>query len=232
MALVLFGNGVADIRGSINGTTFARNKSGAYARNRTTPVNPNTVLQSSNRVRFGQQAAKWTALTNAQQDSWIALAAGATRLNRLGQAYTPSGRQLFLESANNMSIIGQPALTTAPINSDVPAGPLADELTYELTAGVPTTVTVAGDTGVSAFYAIIKATPPNPGPKTNFSNLYRVVFTGITAASYDFESGYGGVFGPTPGEIGSPISVLVSHMDSATGFRSAELRLDAVITGT
>ena len=229
MALILFGNGVADIRGSINGTTFARNKAGAYARNRTKPVNPNTVSQSANRNRFATQAAQWTALTNTEQDTWNFLAAGATRINRLGQPYTPSGRQLFLESANNMNLAGLPILTTAPANADIPAGWDATGIEAIITPGPPIVwnrVRFVGGSALGGMSVIVKATSPNPGPKTNFANIYRNIGTFSPVAALDVTTEYEAMFGTTPGIVGSPVSILVSVLDDATGFRSAELRLD------
>lgn len=231
-ALVLFGNGVADIRGSINGTTFSRTKAGAIARNRTIPINPNTVSQSFNRVRFGSQASGWTGLSDAVQLEWVNLAAGASRLNRLGQAYVPSGRQLYMESSNNLAILGIPALLAAPVTADIPAGPSYSGLDLQTDAGPPRTwlsLILQGGTLDPATSVIVKATPPNPGPKTNFANLYRVIFADDNSPDLDVQAGYENVFGTVPGVTGTPISILVSYVAAATGFRSPELRLDGVV---
>lgn len=229
MALILFGGGIADARGSVAGNTYSRNKAGAYLRNRTKPINPNTVLQSANRVRFGMQAAGWTGLSNEKQNGWDALAAGATRLNKLGQVYTPGGRQLYLESSNNMSLLGLAPLATAPINADIPSGTSATTLIPTSTSGSWDKIEILGDSVVSGMSVIVRATPPNPGPKTNFSNMYRNVFTGVTAVSYNITAGYEAVYGLDAGAIGSSMSILISLIDTATGFRSPELRLDALV---
>jgi hypothetical protein len=65
------------IRGSINGTVFAQNKSGAYARNRTVPVNPNTTNQQAVRIALGQAAMAWKTLSAERRAAWDA-SAGST----------------------------------------------------------------------------------------------------------------------------------------------------------
>lgn len=230
MALVLFGNGVADMRGSINGTTFARNKSGAYARNRTVPVNPNTVSQSNNRARFASASAEWTNLTAAERDSWNNLAIGATRLNRLGQSYTPSGRQLFLETVNNFSLLALPFNATAPLNADIPAPPDQTGMDFVAVAGAWTTARITGGSVISGMDMVVRITPPNPGPKTNFTNMYRNLGPVSYAVPTIILPEYTALFGTVAGTIGTPVSALISLLDTATGFRSAEVRIDTVVT--
>lgn len=226
MALILFGGGAADMRGSIAGNTYSRNKAGAYVRNRTKPVNPNTVSQSFNRVRFGAQSSTWTILSPTEQASWNALASGATRLNRLGQPYTPSGRQLYMESANNLALIGVTPFAMAPINADIPAGPEYTSVLTVVEDGELNLLTLFDGAALAGFELVIKATPQAPGPKTNFSNQYRNI--GHTAANpnNNIQANYIAVFGNAAGPEGSPLSVLCSLIDTATGFRSPELRLD------
>lgn len=102
MGLIKFGGGVAGISGKIGGTVYARNKSGAYARNWTKPVNPGSVPQSDARANLAAAVAGWATRTNEQQLAWNAYAAGMTRLNRLGESYVPSGRQIYIEQFINM----------------------------------------------------------------------------------------------------------------------------------
>ncbi|GAI27992.1 unnamed protein product, partial [marine sediment metagenome] len=50
MALVQYGGGVLDARGSIGGQVHSKNRFGSYIRARTTPVNPQTNRQDAVRV--------------------------------------------------------------------------------------------------------------------------------------------------------------------------------------
>lgn len=98
MALVLFGQGVADMRGSIGGTTFARNRGGAIARNRTIPLNPATTRQQAVRERLGGLAVAWSdELTEVQRQSWDTYAENVPVPNALGQLRNLSGNQMYIK---------------------------------------------------------------------------------------------------------------------------------------
>jgi len=99
MALVVTGAGIANISGSIGGTTFARNKSGAYIRNRTVPVNPNTVRQSDIRANMSNVSRKWSdSASAAQRLAWEVFAQNMPQSNRVGQQITLSGFNQFVKS--------------------------------------------------------------------------------------------------------------------------------------
>ncbi|GAH76569.1 unnamed protein product [marine sediment metagenome] len=59
MALIKYGVGIADASGSAGGVVFARNKSGAYIRNRTKPVNPKSTRQEAARAVVSYLAQRW-----------------------------------------------------------------------------------------------------------------------------------------------------------------------------
>ena len=50
MALVQYGGGIVDARGSIGGNTFSKCAGGHYMRARTKPVNPKSALQQTRRA--------------------------------------------------------------------------------------------------------------------------------------------------------------------------------------
>lgn len=96
MALIKLGGGVADVRGSIGGTVFSRNRYGAYARNRTIPVNPNTAPQQKIRSIISQCRYAWfTTLTEAQRTAWGVYAENVSVLNRLGESINLTGYNMF-----------------------------------------------------------------------------------------------------------------------------------------
>ena len=112
MALIKFGGGVAGISGKIGGTVFARNKAGAYARNWAVPVNPGTVPQSIVRNNMAAAAANFQTFSLAGVTAWNSYAANMTRLNRQGDPYVPSGRQIYIECYLNALAAGLPVLST------------------------------------------------------------------------------------------------------------------------
>lgn len=114
LAIVQFsGLGVTQLSGSIGGTTWARNGSGQYARNKTVGVNPNTTPQSIVRTNFSMVAATWRTLTVAQRAAWIAAAPNFPYVNSLSQIYFLSGFGLYSKFNMNLANAGE-ALITAP----------------------------------------------------------------------------------------------------------------------
>jgi len=99
MALIKFGGGVVDMRGSIAGTTFARNSYGAYARGRTKPINPNTALQQGIRSIMLALTTAWSnTLTAANRAAWDVYAASIDWQNRLGETVKLTGFNHFIRS--------------------------------------------------------------------------------------------------------------------------------------
>lgn len=100
MAMILPGGGVADIRGSIGGTVFSRNRYGNYARNRTIPVNPNSASQQKIRSCISQIRDAWyNTLTAAQRADWAVYANNVPMVNRLGQSINLTGYGMFTRTA-------------------------------------------------------------------------------------------------------------------------------------
>lgn len=95
--LIQYGAGVLDARGSIGGQTFSRNRYGAYARARTTPVNPNSSRQVQVRAFISALASAWSAtLTAAQRLEWEVYADAISMTNRLGQSIKLTGFNHFV----------------------------------------------------------------------------------------------------------------------------------------
>lgn len=63
-----------ELRGKIGGTVYSRNKAGAYARARVTPVNPQTVRQQAARYRFGNMSILFQSLSTMQKNCWESFA--------------------------------------------------------------------------------------------------------------------------------------------------------------
>lgn len=96
MALIKLGGGVVDIRGSIGGTVFSKNRYGSYTRGRTIPVDPGTTAQTKIRAVYGQVRDAWfNTLTAAQRAAWAVYASNVSVQNRLGESITLTGWNMF-----------------------------------------------------------------------------------------------------------------------------------------
>ena len=123
MGIVKFGGGVAAISGKVAGNVYARNRAGAYIRKWAKPVNAASIRQQEVRAAFGENSSGWGALTDTQRTAWNALAAASERLNRLGDSYVPTGRQIFIEANQNLATAGETLLTDPPSNLTREAAP-------------------------------------------------------------------------------------------------------------
>lgn len=93
------GPAFGEFRGSQGNTTASRNTSGAYLRNRVTPVNPNTTRQQAVRGIFAALANVWlNTLTQANRDAWNLYAASVTHKDPFGQDIYLTGYNMFQRS--------------------------------------------------------------------------------------------------------------------------------------
>lgn len=121
MALVKLGSLVSDIRGSVGGTVFTRNKSGAIVRQRTVPINPNTARQSTIRAIIAQVSASWApGTTQAQKDAWGVFAANMLQPNKVGEAIQISGFNQFARANQTLLNAGLAAVADAPVIFNLP----------------------------------------------------------------------------------------------------------------
>ncbi|MCH8478817.1 MAG: hypothetical protein LAT56_12865 [Wenzhouxiangella sp.] len=96
MALIKPGALIAEIRGSVGGATFARNRGGQYVRNRSIPLNPQSTRQVAVRQQFGNLSNLWsTTLTPTQRTAWSTYAANVPLPNALGEDRNVSGINMF-----------------------------------------------------------------------------------------------------------------------------------------
>lgn len=104
-----------DIRGSIGGKVYSRNRYGPYIKSRVKPVNPNTDRQQASRLNFADSAVQWSSvLTPVQRTAWNLYGASVPVTNRLGQQIYLSGFNHFVRSTS--ALFQVPGLV-------VPAGP-------------------------------------------------------------------------------------------------------------
>jgi hypothetical protein len=87
----------SEIRGSVNGVTYARNRYGLYARAKASPVQPRTPAQTERRAQLTVLSQRWRTLDEPLRAEWRALADELTRSDALGLTYRLSGLQAYLQ---------------------------------------------------------------------------------------------------------------------------------------
>ena len=96
MALIKLGGLAQDVRGSLNGSVFSRNRGGAYVRSKVSACQPVSAFSSAARAIFKALAQYWSqTLTDGQRAAWEAFAALHPYTNVFGDSLTLSGIAMF-----------------------------------------------------------------------------------------------------------------------------------------
>lgn len=164
--------------GSIQGTTYSRNRYGQYTRSRAIPVNPNSAAQGTMRARFGDNAQAWRSLTVAQRAGWASLGDQIQRTDALGQVYTLTGQQAYIFINNNNLDAGNAVVADAPAVIS-PAGLLTATITS--TGGTLSVAYTATPLGAGARLFVYAS--PQRSPGRNFEGDYRLIFQSAAAAA-------------------------------------------------
>lgn len=231
MANVLFGNGVADMRGSIAGSTFSRNRFGAYARNRTKPINTDTPFQSAIRNQLGSFAKQWGGtLTEPERQAFITIAPNHPLPNKLGQIVTLHGIAFFQQLNLNLHLVGGTPITVPPADFGITA---LESVSVAAANGTPGTmaITVTPSTLGANETLLVRATPMFPPGQNYFTNKLRVI--GINAASASPIS----IIGQWDTRYGSPdlvagqkIGIGVQIVNTVTGVASPVMTAITTVT--
>jgi hypothetical protein len=125
-------------------------RNGLVRRILVTPANPRTDRQLEVRDLLSQQARRFDALTDAQQDAWNVAAAGYQSRPSLGQSGPLTGLQLFIRVNCKLGLLGQNPVDVPP------AAPQFPDL-------APQSLVITNTSGV---VAVKLACPTDPGENT------------------------------------------------------------------
>lgn len=183
MALLKLGLMVADIRGSVGGAVFARNRGGAYVRNRTIPLNPGSTRQTAVRAVFADLAVRWSdTLTDAQRQAWENYAQQVPLVNALGEPRQVSGLNMYVRANTLIVDTGGAIVDAAPTTFTV--GPTITP-TFAVDAATDTVdITDLGSFVPSAMnqVRVLVSASPSLQPGVSF---FRSPFRKIDGRLYD-----------------------------------------------
>lgn len=116
---VNFGTIVNDARGSIDGITYSKNKSGAYVRGKVTPSNPQTPYQQAARALLSNFSKAWADLTDAQRVGWTEFAKQFGMTDVFGAKKPINGLSAFIRVNTQLSNAGAATLNDSPVDNVV-----------------------------------------------------------------------------------------------------------------
>lgn len=232
MVKIKYGGGVAQMSGSEAGRTYARNRGGAYIRNRTTPLNPNSTFQQTVRMRINELSKAWSAdLTEAQRDGWTSFADSFPITDVFGESLTLTGSQMYVRINARLEEVGVARIDTAPINQDVDTL-LTAVLTFDI--GVGATEITFTPTPIPASHQMVIRMTPALSPGINFvNNRLRFVVSAPAAATspVDVETAWTNRFGTLPA-AGQKVVSFCHFINETTGAVSVAVRSDAIVVDT
>lgn len=204
--------------GKIGGHVAAKNSAGSYLRTKVTPVNPRTVDQISARARLGANAKAWALLTQAERDTFNQNATDFTSKNVFGDNMKLSGTNVHTRLNNNLLLIGEPVITSAPIAESF-AGPTVVSIVSNVQGAI---LTISPDFDVPVGAAgVVRMTSPQSAGKKFVKSEFRVINIAPegSAAPYDVSAAYIAKFGALPLE-GQKVFVEVYVISKTTGIAS------------
>lgn len=234
MALIKLGGLAQDVRGSLNGTVFSRNRGGAFVRTKVSPVQPVTPFNTRSRQIFSTISQRWSQeLTDAQRAGWDAFAATHTFINVFGDQIVLSGIA-FYQSVNRRNLeAGEAYIDTAPPSFNVDdIG--ATAITATAVAGALTVFTITigrvlvGNEGLYVF-----VTPPLIGARTPQKNDFRLVVsptTGLFTLPATIFAAVNTRFTPLAWAAGDRIAARIAILDPDTGAISPPVQLNVTVS--
>lgn len=208
--------------GSLQGTTYGRNRFGQYTRSRSSPVQPRTPSQLDQRARMASNAAFWRSLTDAQRAGWESLGLMITRTDSLGQPYTLNGFAAQCSVNNNLLDAGDARLSDAPAIV-TPAAILTATIT--LTA-VAFSVAYTATPLAAGVKLLIFASPQLSAGRYFAGDLRLIAITAAAAASpHNLLAAYTAKFGvPVVGN-----KIFLSLETHKGGFKSSPFGVSQVV---
>lgn len=236
MALIKMGVVSSDVRGTLGGVVYSRNRGGAYIRAKVSPVQPITGFNGASRAIFGAISKLWSAsLTDTQRAGWEAFASVHPFVNIFGDAITLGGIAFFQAANRRVMQVGDDPILDAPANWLVPdPGAVTVAMAGNGTHLDLTTVTVSRtltyDEGLYIF-----GTPPMLGARAPQKNDFRLINTqegGLLASGVDFGAAYEARFAPLSWALGAKAFLRVAILNSVTGAISTSVLREAIVVGS
>lgn len=219
---------MTDGRGTLGGTVGSRNGSGAYIRNKVTPVNPQTASQSAVRAIFADISQAWRDLPEANRDEWNEAVPNFLHTDIFSDTIQPSGFNLHQQLNLNLAAIGLPFILSPPAPADVQS---LTNLSVALDGG-GTDIEVTSTEAIEATTDfVIKATMGLSAGKSFVKTELKavVIVTDADAFPINIQTAYDAIFGALPA-VGTKVFVEMVGVNNTTGQRGSGIKASFIVT--
>jgi len=129
--LIKLGDVVGQASGSLRSSTYSHNRFGAYIRNRTIPVNPNSDRQSTVRTLMQTLTNAWSQiLTPENRADWNQYGDNVPVTNRLGESINLTGLNHYIRSNVPRIVAGLARVDAGPAIFSLPETDVLCAATY------------------------------------------------------------------------------------------------------
>jgi len=233
MALVKLGALAQDVRGSLAGQVFSRNRGGQYVRQKVAPVQPVSRFSSTVRAIFRAVAQRWSCtLTAAQRAAWEAWAQTHQFINVFGDSIVLGGVAIYQAVNNRLAMVGEDYL------DDPPETWSAQDLgvctiTATVAAGVLTASATIGRDLEDDEGLMLYCTPPLLGGRNPQKNDYRLVNLN-SLSSFQAADPLGpsiqGRFEDVAFAVGDRLALMLAAINKETGAMSTPVTILKTLT--
>jgi hypothetical protein len=152
----VFGSLIVDGRGKLGDIVYSRNHYGPFTRVHFTPTNPATAYQVSARDLWRDVLQTWSIETDDTRKAWNLYAQSFKFRRAIGDKYTPSGFQMYVNCNVNRMLCGTGMLSTP--ESPRPYEDLLDFTLTSLGGNELTTIDNLAGQATSQMHSFIYAT--------------------------------------------------------------------------
>lgn len=214
-----------DGRGKLGGHVLTKNRQGAAARTKVTPINRRTTSQQNQRSAFTSDSQAWRGLTPSQRDAWNNAAPDFVKTNIFGDTYAPTGKNLHMLINENLRLVGVAVVTSPPV-ATAPTG--LTSLSYGANTNAAQTIAFTASPVPANNAVVLYATRPLSAGIGTAGSRYRkvAVMDAAETTPYDSFAEYVTKFG-TP-ITGKKIFYKAVTIHKVSGIRSGQLEVSGI----
>jgi hypothetical protein len=219
MAKVIYSAEINELIGSVGGTTFQRNASGAIAKLKTISRGRSSSSRQDSNIRLNEIVLTWSTLTLTQQGLWSAFAAAYPKTNYYGVEKVLSGYNWFISINSNRYLTEQALLVIPPTYATPGVIPAFDVNLGETYLELDLSSWATG----TNYYTFVYATPPIRSLSLKNRNKIKLIAVGnwgpepVIDLKTEWSAIFGVVYPPSTVPFSFNILMSVAAVDKVTG---------------
>lgn len=228
MARIVYSSLVTEMKGSVGGTTFQKNRSGYIVRNKQYKGPVKSVGNVEAGRMFAIASRRWDLLSSAQKTAYNTMAATYDYTDLWGNTKTLTGFQWFMASTNNQFRVDGIGLPLAPAGSPIRVIPSVE---WHATSTL-WYFRIMSWASTNADYVIVYATAPMRSITllNKLSYRFLVLYPKTFGVDYYLSAVYKSAFGFNISEVNSNVKGYINFL--ALFFKNGEAGHSSFLVNT